>query len=91
MCATLPEGTNSLKGAYCSIVPSGRTTSVNVSAGGIGGAVFGGDEVVNYNSGLTSLFGTTGGSVGATFGGSATVGAGFVFGLGANNNGFSGP
>jgi len=85
------SGTNGFRAKYCSVVPSGRVGSVAATAGGIGSAIFSAEEVVNYNSGLTSLFGTTGGSAGANFGGSVTVGAGFVWGLDATNNGFSGP
>lgn len=47
-----PKGTN----GYCSIVPSGRSTSISEALGGLGAVSNGFDEVVNYNSGQTSLF-----------------------------------
>ena len=80
-----------LKSAYCSAVPSGRSTSVNVAFGGIGSVSGGVDMVVNYNSGQTSLFATGGGTVGWNGGLSLTAPTGMVYGLDGTNNGFSGP
>jgi hypothetical protein len=78
-----------VKSAYCSAVPSGRSTSVTVAAGGIGSVSGSFDTVVNYNSGQTSLFATGGGGLGWNGGGSLTATTGLVYGLGNTNNGFS--
>jgi RHS repeat-associated protein len=78
-----------VKSAYCSAVPSGRSTTVTVAAGGIGSVSGSVDTVVNYNSGQTSLFATGGGGLGWNGGGSLTATTGLVYGLGNTNNGFS--
>lgn len=79
-----------IKKSYCSAVPSGRSTSISVGLGGIGAVHGGGDVVVNYNSGQTSLFATGALSAGWNGGLSGTVSTGLVYGLGNTNDGFSG-
>jgi hypothetical protein len=60
---------STLKGAYCSALPSGSVTGVTGSTGGIGGVPGSLEMVVNYNSGQVSFFasgGVAAGSVSAT-------------------------
>jgi hypothetical protein len=80
-----------LKNAYCSTVPTGRSVSASGALGGIGAVSGGGDMVLNYNSGQTSLFATGGMSLGWNGGASVTASSGLVYGLDGTNNGFSGP
>jgi RHS repeat-associated protein len=76
---------------YCSAVPSGRSISLSGALGGIGSVTGGVDQVLNYNSGQTSVFATGGMSFGWNGGASATATTGLVYGLDGTNNGFSGP
>jgi RHS repeat-associated protein len=85
------QAPSGLRSAYCSTVPSGRSTSVGVAFGGLGSVSGSVDTVFNYNSGQTSVFATGGGAFGWNGGASLTVSTGLVYGLDATNNGFSGP
>lgn len=80
-----------IKQAYCSVVPTGRSTSVSVAFGAVGAVSGEIDTVLNYNSGQTSLFATGGVSGGWNGGVSLTASSGLVYGLDQTNNGFSGP
>ena len=76
---------------YCLAVPSGRSSSLSGALGGIGSVTGEVDQVLNYNSGQSSLFATGGMSFEWNGGASATASTGLVYGLDGTNNGFSGP
>jgi RHS repeat-associated protein len=81
-----------LKGAYCSAVPSGSVTSVGGAIGTLGGATGSLDVVVNYQSGQISAFRSGGGFAGFNGEASAQVSQGLIWGnLGNNNSNYSGP
>jgi hypothetical protein len=80
-----------IKGAYCSAIPSGRVDAMGASIGTVGGATGSLDLVTNYNTGQISGFAS-----GGLFGGingewSAQISSGSIYGnLAANNSNFSG-
>ncbi len=85
-----PSAPSKLKSLYCSVTPSGRSTSLSYAFGGIGSVNGEVDMVVNYNSGQTSVFATGGGAAGWNGGISLTGTTGLIFGMDGTNNGFSG-
>jgi RHS repeat-associated protein len=78
-----------IKNAVCSALPTGRSTSAGIAAGGVGSVGGSLDTFVNYNSGQTSVFATGGGGLGWNGGGSLAATTGLIYGLDGTNNGFS--
>lgn len=74
----------------CSALPSGRVTSVGGSVGVIGGQTGSVSQVVNYNTGQASLFGSGGVQVGWNGGASAFASEGFVWKMALDTD-YSGP
>jgi len=84
---------NTVKQTICSALPQARVTSVNGSAGLVGGQQGSAQQVVNYNNGEVSNFLTGGLQAGWNGGVSASASAGFVYMSNGQfrNSDFSGP
>ena len=83
-------GGKSLRDKICSALPSGRTFGVSGTFGGAFPSGYGGELVLNCNSGQVSAFGF--GTLGAGWNGGlqGSVYTGFVGGLSRNNSSYSG-
>jgi len=76
--------------AACAAQPSGRVQGVAGGLGGIGAGTIGGEEVINYDSGVTSVFWYKGVHVGWNGGLSGQAYTGYAWGLSADNSNYSG-
>ncbi len=82
-----------LKKVICKVLPQGRVTSLNGSAGLVGGQQGSVQQVVNYNNGEVSNFATGGVQAGWNGGLAASGSVGFIYDTTGtfNNADFSGP
>ncbi len=81
-----------IKQKICALVPSGRTSGVQLSMGAKAGPTGGVELVQNFRTGQTSGFAFGGGQVGVVGGFSGQVNTGFIWGrLDDTNSNYAGP